>query len=88
MKKIVMQSVNGMGLTLDPTMKKEVCAWHGSTARLLALPDLLRHVRLWLWLRNRFPGLVIESPLSVIRPHFAMRWNRTGPNGLEGKALI
>jgi hypothetical protein len=48
--------------------------WHGSTVRLPASPDLLRHIRLKLRLRNHFPGLVDELQLSTTLPSVARWW--------------
>jgi len=46
--------------------RKKVYIGHGLNARLQAYPDLLRRVRLRLWLRNHFPGLILS--LNCLQP--------------------
>jgi hypothetical protein len=55
-------------------LQKEVCVRHGSVVRLLTAPDLLRHIRLKLWLRNDFPGQSVELQLSATLPSVARWW--------------
>ena len=47
---------------------------HGLVVRLLTSPDLLRHIRLKLWLRNDFPGQSVELQLSATLPSVARWW--------------